>query len=207
MTNGPLPPHLERLGRQLAAAAHDLSAPTRRPQRFAFRVAAAGTLSLAAVATAVVLAVGATTGTPPAYALSTNGDGSVTVTINDIATAVPALNARFAAMGVDETVVPVQADCPTHTMGGLFVDPQQTTSSTLTFGPGRKYLAPGTTGVVAAEQLPNGVVALAVGAIKPPVPSCFSKVAYTLHTTGVTNGTPTVTAIPVNPPTSTNPGG
>jgi len=156
--------------------------------------AAAGTLALTAATTA-----------PPAYALTQNADGSITVTINDLETATPALNARFAAMGIDETVVPVTASCPTNGNASgfqgapLFVYPHAKTSDTLTFTPGKQYLAAGYTGVLAAEQLSDGEVAMAVEAIKPPVPSCFPTTAYRVQQTGTTNGVPTFHATPVTP--------
>jgi hypothetical protein len=171
-----------------------------------------GLTSLAAVTAAGVVALTAATSPPPAYALTQNPDGSITVTINDLESAVPALNARFAAMGIDETVVPVEASCPTTGDASqfpgvpLFVAPQETTSDTLTFSVGHKYLEAGYTGVVAAEQLPDGEVAMAVGAIRPPVPSCFPTTAYRLRKTGTTNGIPSYQATPANTSTTT-PGG
>ena len=161
--------------------------------------------ALAATAAVGTLVLTAATSAPPAYALTQNADGSITVTINDVETAAPALNARFAAMGIDETVVPVTSSCPTSGNPSgfpavpLFVDPNAKTSDTLTFTPGRRYLDPGYTGVLAAEQLPDGEVAMAVGAIKPPVPSCLPTTAYRVQQTGTTNGIPTFHAIPVTP--------
>ena len=162
--------------------------------------------ALAATAAVGTLVLTAATSAPPAYALTQNADGSITVTINDVETAAPALNARFAAMGIDETVVPVTSSCPTSGSPSgfqgapLFVYPQEKTSDTLTFTPGRKYLAPGYTGVLAAEQLPDGEVAMAVGAVQPPVPSCYPTTAYRMQQTGTTtNGTPIFHATPVTP--------
>jgi hypothetical protein len=70
-----LPPHLEAIGRQLTAAAHDRASLSRRSWRPAPRLVAASTLGLAAIATAAVLAVGATTATPPAFAVTRQHDG------------------------------------------------------------------------------------------------------------------------------------
>ncbi|HEY5429490.1 MAG TPA: hypothetical protein VIK04_10265 [Solirubrobacteraceae bacterium] len=148
-----------------------------RPRRRGARpvVLSAGA-AVAAATLAVVLGLSVTASTPPAYALALNSDGSVTVTIHDLTTAIPALNAKFAQMGIDETVIPVQAGCSTP---GLIAYPGATMSETLTLTPGRNYLAPGDEGVLAAEQLPNGKVALTVGAQMPPLPSCFSNVPAT----------------------------
>ena len=64
-------------------------------------------------------------------------------------------------------------------------------------------------GVLAAEQLANGEVAIAQMVVRPPVPSCFSNVAYTPpRLTGATNhGVPMATQTPINPATPAQPGG
>ena len=100
MTNTSLPPHLERIGRQRTAAAHDLSPAPRRSRRRAFRLAAASTTGLAAIATAAVLAVGATTSTPPAFAVTRHHDGSVSVRINS-STSIAEVNRKLTAMGIE----------------------------------------------------------------------------------------------------------
>jgi hypothetical protein len=101
MTNTNLPPHLERVGRQLTAAAHDLSPAPRRSRRRALRLLAVSTTGLAAVATSAVLAVGATTGTPPAFAVTRLHDGSVSVKINRTSS-IAVVNHKLAAMGIHE---------------------------------------------------------------------------------------------------------
>jgi len=99
MTNTTLPPHLERIGRQLTAAAHDLSPAPRRSHRRVFGLAAASTTGLAAIATASVLALGAATSTPPAFAVTRLHDGSVSLKINR-RTSIAAVNRKLAAMGI-----------------------------------------------------------------------------------------------------------
>jgi hypothetical protein len=88
-----------------------LDTPVRPRARYAGRrrtLAAAGALALAGAAAAVI----ATSGGPePAYAISRNADGTVTVTIRDIAAIAPA-NARLAELGVRARAVPMTADCP-----------------------------------------------------------------------------------------------
>jgi hypothetical protein len=100
MTNTTLPPHLEAIGRQLTAAAHDLSPAPRRSRRRAFRLVAVSTTGLAAIAAAVLLAVGATTATPPAFAVTRLHDGSVSVKINR-RTSIADVNRKLAAMGIE----------------------------------------------------------------------------------------------------------
>jgi hypothetical protein len=100
MTNTSLPPHLERIGRQLTAAACDLSPAPRRSRRRAFRLVAASTTGLAAISAAAVLAVGATTATPPAFAVTRLHDGSVSLKINR-SSSIADVNHKLAAMGIE----------------------------------------------------------------------------------------------------------
>jgi hypothetical protein len=100
MTDTTLPPHLEHIGRQLTAAAHDLSPAPRRPRRRAFGLAAVSSTGLAAIATATVLAVGATTDAPPAFAVTRHHDGSVSLKLNR-ATSLAEVNRKLAAMGIE----------------------------------------------------------------------------------------------------------
>ncbi|MGH2871608.1 MAG: hypothetical protein ACRDL5_03995, partial [Solirubrobacteraceae bacterium] len=121
-TDDHLPAHLERIGLQLTAAAenlYELSSPSERqswPRRLsatlarAPRIAVAGTSAGVAAAVAVTLVI-ATTGAPPAYALTANGNGSYTLTINDLATAFPQVNAEFAKLGVNAKAIPVTPNC------------------------------------------------------------------------------------------------
>jgi hypothetical protein len=66
------------------------------------RVLAGGTLGLAGVGTALAIVLGAASA-PAAYAVTTNGNGSVLVTINR-ESALPQANAKLAAMGIHEGV-------------------------------------------------------------------------------------------------------
>jgi hypothetical protein len=76
--------------------------PGRTPLLRRPRVLAGSTLGLAAVGTAVGLVLSAAGGTP-AFAVTTNGDGSVLVTLNH-ATALPGANAQLTAMGIHEQI-------------------------------------------------------------------------------------------------------
>jgi hypothetical protein len=128
---------------------------------------------IAAVAAAVVLLVVGTASTQPAYALTRNPDGSITVTINDLQTAIPELNARFKAMGVDETVIPIRPGCPTHMAVPAY--PQSAASDKLTFTTNERheYLDPGFDGLLAAGYTSGGRLLVFIGAMKPPLPPCF----------------------------------
>lgn len=173
--NYELPPTLTRYGteleeairRQLTAGAAPRSTPN--PRRRGARLAV-GASFVGMLVAGLVLLLTVTAATPPAYALTENQDGSVTVTMRDLATAIASVNAEFASHGIDETVIPITSGCktPPVPIGGV------TMSQSLTFVPGRKYLLPGYTGVVAAEQLPDGKVGMIMGALQPPLPTCFS---------------------------------
>jgi hypothetical protein len=101
MTNENLSPHLEAIGRQLTTAAHDLASSPRRSWRRPLRLVAASTTGLAAIATAAVLAVGATTGTPPAFAVTRHNDGSASLKINR-RTSITDVNRKLTAMGIEK---------------------------------------------------------------------------------------------------------
>jgi hypothetical protein len=86
-----------------ATLAHaDRPDPGRAPLLRRPRVLAGSTLGLAGVGTALVLGLTAT-GSTPAFAVTTNGDGSVLVTINQNS-ALPQANAKLTAMGIHEQI-------------------------------------------------------------------------------------------------------
>jgi hypothetical protein len=93
----------------------EMHAPRRLPRAPAVRFAGrprllAGGATAAVAATAAVLAFGAATTAPPAFAVTDNQDGSVTITLNEI-TGVSALNAKLASMGIAVRAVPVVSSC------------------------------------------------------------------------------------------------
>jgi hypothetical protein len=121
-----LDPDLERLGEALrVSTAIDLAheeqaarpAPTGRAPRVASvrgrwtglrrRWLAGATLGLAGVGAALVLILGGATGTPPAFAVTLQPDGSVLVTVNiDQSTSwVRPADRKLAAMGIDEQIL------------------------------------------------------------------------------------------------------
>ena len=157
-----------------------------------------GATALATVSVAAVVGFAVTGGATPAYAMTQNADGSYTFTINDLATAAPELNAKFKQLGIEETVVAATAGCPaTSNIGGeLQLYPGERMTDTLTVEPGGKWLDPGYTGVIGAEQLADGEVAMTIEAVPPAdVPSCFPLQAFKL----VATGNNTVTAQQVSP--------
>lgn len=180
---------------RVSLAAPRASSHSRRPL-----IVGGGAAGLAAAGAAVVLGIGAVTSAPPAYAMTQNADGTVTVTINDLADSVAAVNAKFAAMGINETVVPVTASCPDtgNSEDELLLDPDASANQSLNFTPGWKP-DPGYQGIVAAEQLPDGQVAMSVEAVQPPIPTCFPATAYKMVQSGDDNGTPVYKLEPATP--------
>ena len=208
-TNNPLPAHLERIGDQLAAAAATLYATEHHQTRTGVaprralatllrspRLAiASGITSLMAVA--CVSVIFATAGTTPAYALTHNLDGTYTITINDIATGVPALNSKLKQLGIDAAAVPVTATCSAPVqIGGpgaltekieMQLQPTDIKSSSA----GLLNLAPasipaGSEGVIAAYQSQSGEINLTFWTTSGIPPSC-------LNTRGIVAPSPATT--------------
>ncbi len=140
--------------------------------------ALAGILLLAAVAaTTVVLVLGGTTTTQPAYALVQHPDGSVTVTVHNLQTAERPLNARLAALGINERIIPISDTCPGSNLAFVYaVKRSQFPQLRWTFTPReiRRYLETGDWGYIGIGRSDSGQLLLAQGAMKPPLPSCFN---------------------------------
>jgi hypothetical protein len=86
------------------------------------RVLAGSTLGLAGIGTALVFALSAA-GSPPAYAVTTQGDGSVLVTINQNS-ALPQANAKLASLGIHEQIAIEMAPGPAVVSGPVNCVPQ-----------------------------------------------------------------------------------
>lgn len=126
----------------------------------------------AAIAGAAVLLFGGTAGAPPAYALTPNGDSTYTVSLNDIATGIPALNARFRQLDIDETAVPIETGCTAGSDLPVQAAGPGSMSETVTVG--NQWIAPGQHGFLAAEQMPDGQILIAMGTTGGPIPACFA---------------------------------
>lgn len=130
-------------------AATDRSESERTPLLKRPRVLAGSTLGLAAVATAIALAVGAAGGTP-AYAVTMNTNGSVLVTLNHD-NALPGANAQLTTMGIDEQIVIKMATGPAPVPGPVTCAPASGDAKlplvqVLLDKNGTEVIAPGTTG-------------------------------------------------------------
>ncbi len=111
MTRVDFDPNLERLGEALHAsttvdlAREHQAAHAHRPEPRRARLPrllAGGTLGLAGVGAALVLALSGSAA-PPAFAVTKSSDGSVLVTLNQDS-ALPQVNRKLIAMGTDEQI-------------------------------------------------------------------------------------------------------
>ena len=135
----PIPPSLERFGDELNRAAHRELSASSRPMRARVprpRLLAGGTLGLAGLSAALVLALGGTAATAPAFAVTRASDGSVLVTVNTDQTTswAKGANQKLASMGIHEAI------------DGINVAPGPATSSrpvSCTPGSGMVEVAPG----------------------------------------------------------------
>jgi hypothetical protein len=143
----------------------------RRPAAFA-----GISLLAAVVAVTAVLSLAATTTTQPAFALVQHPDGSVTVTVHNLRTALTPLNARLAALGIKERMIPITDACPRSRSNVAFVytvKRSQFPQLRWTFTR-REYLPRGLWGYIGLGRSDRGRLRLAQGAMKPPLPRCFN---------------------------------
>lgn len=141
-------------------------------------VMSTGVIGGAAVVTAtIVLLVGATTATRPAYALVQHPDGSVTVTVHNLQTAVRPLNARLAALGIPERIIPINDACSVSTGGFVYVVKHSQFPQlrwTFTLREMRRYQARGYWGYIGIGRSDSGQLLLAQGGMRPPLPPCLN---------------------------------
>jgi hypothetical protein len=131
------------------ALAHaDRPEPGRAPLLRRPRVLAGSTLALAGAGTALALGLTAT-GSTPAFAVTTNSDGSVLVQINQN-TDLPQANAKLTAMGIHEQVDIRMASGPAATKGPVSCTPEPGVPGpplkVLVGKDGTEVIEPGTTG-------------------------------------------------------------
>jgi hypothetical protein len=135
-------------------------------------------LATAGVVAAIVLAISASASAPPAYAVTTNRDGTVTVTLKDVQ-AITALNAELTRDGIAARAVPLTADCPIHGFPNPMPTGTNPSTYTITIVPAQ--IPAGYTAVLAVGENASGQIALAQGAFPSPVPVCFNTTPIVLH--------------------------
>jgi hypothetical protein len=157
---------------------HGMPRPPHATSRRRPALLAGMALAAAGLIAAAVLAVNAITAPPPAYAVTRNPDGSVTVTLNEIK-AITALNAELARDNIPAEAIPLTTDCPVHGFPNAM--PAGTDPSTYTITFDAREIPAGYTAVVAVGETASGQVALAQGAFPSPAPACFNSVPMVLH--------------------------
>jgi hypothetical protein len=124
-----------------------------RPRR---RVLAGSTLGLVGIGAALVLALSGGAGTSPAYAITTNSDGSVLVKLNYNANQnLPEVNHRLTAMGTNEQIAIYMATGAATVSGPVTCTPgpgvSGPTVKVLVGTNGTEVIAPGQSGGNTAE--------------------------------------------------------
>lgn len=111
------------------------------------RVLAGGTLGVGGAGVALLLALGGTAA-PPAFAVTTNGNGSVTVKLN-VNSALPQANAKLAQMGTGEQITIQMAQGAASVSGPVTCVPTQSASGptvkVLDGSDGTEVISPGQT--------------------------------------------------------------
>jgi hypothetical protein len=170
---------VEQHGAVLAERPILVHAPPRRVRRGPI---AAVALAVAIALAALVIALGHSGGTS-AYAVIANPDGTVTLTIREIAGVQPA-NERLEELGIPASIPPTRSDCPTSSshLRSAHLTPEE---SRKTFEPegghgsysiriDPKAIPSGDTLVLKAYELPSGAIAMQAAVIEGPAPSCLA---------------------------------
>jgi hypothetical protein len=170
------------LVREYAAELALVQRPAQRRRRKRPVLITGGALGLAGTATALAFALAATSGTP-AFAVTSNSDGSVTVTLHDIA-GVAGANAELSKLGVRARAVHAVAGCtapadrvPVYHFAGA-VRPAATPYG-VTIAP--NAIPQSDTLVLAARELSNDHVELGVMLVRGAAPACSAQAVGSVH--------------------------
>jgi hypothetical protein len=163
----------ELVSEHQAEYARPMRATTGRPARRRLLVGTSVGLAGAATAAAFALTVGTVA---PAFAGTSNPNGTVTVTISQIA-GISGANTQLAALGVSATAVPIAPGCtatlqllPKDPSGPILPQPSSAPpDSSITIDP--SAIPAGDTVVLGAAQS-DGAVQLVVGMVQAAAPAC-----------------------------------
>lgn len=144
------------------------------PRRNSLKFAAAGTAIAAVLGTSAALALDSVS-SPPAFAVTQNTDGTITVDINEL-TGVSGANAQLASLGVRAEAIVIDPSCtsdarsiPYPDLHGAILGPSDLTVG-VTIHPAA--IPAGDTLLLGAKQGASGQVAVRVMLVKDPAPSC-----------------------------------
>jgi hypothetical protein len=189
------------LVRQHGVAVSEFVRPAPRLSRTRPLVMAAGALTIAG---SIAVAVTTFGGNTPAFAVSRDADGAVTLSISDIR-AVDAANAELRRIGAPVVAVPMTADCKdTFEIDEGFVGESSGSVTSAGGGEGSvtvqtKGLRPGSMLVVAAKK-DGDVLTLSEGvAVRGKVPGCLPDLPERSGDSGGPGGGGVSTVEPVSP--------
>jgi hypothetical protein len=149
-------------------------------------------LGIAGLAAAVLVVLGSS-GAAAAYAVTTNSDGSVTITLRQFS-ALPALNRELAQDGLPLKAVPATAHCAFNPAPQLpprpFVSPSTLgrplrPTDTITLGT-TGLSSQGTVGVIGVGRTTSGGLAIMGTGARSPGPSCINSAAFYFPSVRVT---------------------
>jgi hypothetical protein len=153
--------------------------PRRRPK------ALVGATVLTAVGAGVaVIAISASSTTAPAYAVTRNSDGSVSVTLRQLS-AIADVNARLKELGVQAVVTRTGGECSSVPTKIVRLSPVRVSPSTAPGAswstkqvtiPGSSPAPPGVVHVLIARRNAGGRIALVQGQSNAPVPACVREI-------------------------------
>jgi hypothetical protein len=133
-------------------------------------------LAATSLTAAAVLGFNASTSTAPAYAVTTNADGTVTVTLHDISS-LTAINTELVHDGIRARAVPLTASCARR--GFPITMPAGTNPNTYTITIVQADIPAGYTAIVAASENSSGQVKL--GTSPSPGPSCVNSTPIAVY--------------------------
>jgi hypothetical protein len=156
-------------------------APRRRPKALV-----SATVLTATGAGIAVIAISASSTTAPAYAVTRNPNGSISVTLRQLS-AIADVNARLKALGVRAVVTRTGSRCssvPTKIVrvSPVRVSPSTTPGHSSSNGPvwqtipGSTSAQPGVVHVLIAVRSAGGRIALVQGQSNAPVPACVREI-------------------------------
>ena len=167
------------------------AAPTAVRRRRPAVLTGAALAAVGVIATGV-LALTATTAAPPAFAVTDNADGTVTVTLNDIQ-AITGLNAELARDGIPAEAIPITSDCPVHGFPNAMPAGTDPNTYTITIDP--REMRAGYTAIVGVGQSTSGQIELAQGAFPSAnVPACFNSTPLVAHPIDMSHASPALKA-------------
>lgn len=132
------------------------------------KLLAGSSAALAMLAGAAVFVI-AGAASSPAFAVTTHADGSVTVTIDQIA-GIAAANAQLTSLGIPAVVIPMTSSCQS-TVDVVRIGVSNPATATETIVP--NTIPQGDTAILAAAQTSTGTVELGLAEVRGAVPTCL----------------------------------